>query len=74
MHYALLMAVSKLTLLLFCSTLCYCSLGGSSTEESHIPGSDVWMHSKCWEGMGIQEWVFKSPELLKAAGSRLRVE
>lgn len=27
-----------------------------------------------WEGMGIQEWVFKNPELLKAAGSGLKVE
>lgn len=27
-----------------------------------------------WEGVGIQEWVFKNPELLKAAGGGLRVE
>lgn len=54
------MAVSKLTLLLFCSTLCDCSLGGSSTEESQIPRSDTWMHPKCLgrdghSGMGFQK-------------------
>lgn len=60
-HYVLLLAVSKLALLLFCSTLSDCSLGGSGIGEPHswvrhvdaleMPGKGFKSHP----GMGFQK-------------------